>query len=516
MPQFTYELPDVDVMITRPITMSIIRSIIGVTGMPDDTFIEYAGDERGVATWRTTLNQQEWDPTDTAKFGFYGKVKVAYSEEPEPDNILTSAYYYPDNNLLWADPKINTWMASFREPVKARLSFTYRTRDKNEAKNWQSRMRKLMKIHFVDQSFQADFNYVLPYTLFDFFDKFYQMREKVAGYGDTFADWFKSGLKADYSVMVTQGADKPQFVFRETQLDILGNFEFDTPPIEEKVDDGTAYEIEFSYRFGFDRPIGFMLRHPLVIHNQIVPKTHRTQTSWYDADPLQGRGSISSTRYRKLFQDQYYYKNLNRGNIVPSFDDWMPTNVAADTTNLTQFLIQVDPSNPRKVLTLTDLPKMSFDPLLIEYMKETKDYLPRRTGSWVHIAVYENDRPLDPRSITVDDDLTIWVDSDLDLRCQYHVRVSLFTQLMVLQPFAVKLLRSRPDYFKMVLLGLDPDYGKKHTFPEAKPGRSITKIEYVDAARNLAVTARRYYSVKYRYILMPTQLNTLFVFGSGE
>ncbi|CAM8750684.1 hypothetical protein MOC16_gp010 [Klebsiella phage vB_KpM_FBKp24] len=512
MPRFTYELPDVDVMITRPITMAVIRSIIGVTGMPDDTFIEYAGDEHGIPTWRTTLNQQEFDPTSTAKFGFYGKVKVGYSEEPEPENILTTAFYYPDNNIVWADPTINTYLSTIREPVKARLTFTYRTKDKNEAKNWQSRMRKIMRNQFIDQSFYADFNYVLPYTLFDFFDLFYKMREKVAGYGDTFADWFNKGLMADGSVLVTQGGEKPQFVFRETQLDILGNFEFDTPPIEEKLDDGTAYEIEFSYRFGFDRPIAFMVSHPLVIHNQIVPKTHRSQTSWYDADPLTGRGSISSTRYRKLFQDQYFYKNLNRGNIVPSFDDWMPTQVAADTANLTQFLIQVDTTNPRKVLTLTNLPKMAFDPLLIEYMKETRDYLPRRSGSWVHIAVYENNRPLDPRTIRVDEDLTIWSDADLDVRCLYHVRVSLFTQLMVLQPFAAELLRSRPDYFKMVLDGLDPKYGEKHQYPTAKPGRKISKLDYVDAARNLEVTARRYYSPKYRYILLPTQLNTLFVF----
>lgn len=512
MPRFTYELPDVDVMITRPIVMAVTRSIIGVTGMPEDTFIEYAGDERGIPTWRTTLNQQEWDPTDTARFGFYGKVKVAYSEEPEPDNILTSAYYYPDNNIVWADPKINTYLTTFREPVKARLTFTYRTKDKNEAKNWQSRMRKLMRNHFIDQSFYADFNYVLPYTLFDFFDLFYKMREKVEGYGDSFSEWFKQGLLADNTVLVTQGAEKPQFVFRETQLDILGNFEFDTPPIEDKVDDGTAYEIEFSYRFGFDRPIGFMMKHPLVIHNQIVPRTHRTQTSWYDADPLTGRGSISSTRYRKLFQEQYFYKNLNRGNIVPSFDDWMPTQVAADTANLTQFLIQVDTTNRKKVLSLTDLPKMSFDPLLIEYMKETRAYLTKRTGSWVHVAVYQNDRPLDPRSITIDEDLTIWVDTELDLRSLYHVRISLFTQLMSLQPFAVDLLRKRPEYLKMAIDGLDPEYGKKYSYPTAKPGRLVSKLDYVDAARNLAVTARRFYSPKYRYILLPTQLNTLFTF----
>lgn len=511
MPQFAYELPDVDVMITRPITLAVIRSIIGVTGMPEDTFIEYSGDELGIPTWRTTLDKQPYDMTDTARFGFYGKVKVGYTEEPEPEKILNTAFFYQDNNVLWADPDLGIYLSSFREPVKASLNFTYRTRDKNEAKNWQSRMRRLMKRHFIDQTFQADFNYVLPHTLFDFYDKFYGLREKVAGYGDTFQEWFTKGLLADYSVLIDQAGKNPQFVFRETQFDILGNFEFDAPPVEEKVEDGTAYEIEFTYRFSFDRPIGFVFQYPLVIHNQLVPKTHRSQETAYDVEPYTGRGSISTTRYRMLFQDELRYKNLNRGHIVPSFDDWMPRQVAADTANLVQFLIQVDTANPNKVLTLSELPKMAFDPLLIEYMKATKEYLTKRTGSWVHIAVYANDRPMDPRNITIDDDLTIWSATKLDLRTRYHVRVSLFTQLLLLQSFAAKLLRSREDYLKMVIDALDSDYKNHYEYPSVKTGRLLDKTTYADVARRLTITARKYYSVKYRYILLPTQLNVLFV-----
>lgn len=511
MPQFAYEIPDVDVMITRPITMGIIRSIIGVAGMPDDTFIEYAGDENGIPTWRSTLDKQPFDYSDTARFGFYGKVKVGYSEEPEPDKILNTAFYYQDNNVLWADPELGIYLTGYREPVRAALNFTYRTRDKNEAKNWQSRMRRLMKRHFIDQSFQSDFNYVLPKTLFDFYDNFYKLREKVAGYGDTFQDWFKKGLLADYSVLIDQAGRNPEFVFRETQFDILGYFEFDTPPTEEKVDDGTAYEIEFTYRFSFDRPIGYVLQYPLVIHNQLVPKTHRSQTTWYDSEPFTGRGSISTTRYRMLFQDQFGFKNLNRGHIVPSFDDWMPTRVSPDTTNFVQFLIQVDQENRNRVLTLTDLPKMSFDPLLIEYMKETREFLTKRTGSWVHITVYADDRPMDPRDISVDENLTLWSNTELDLRRRYHVRIGFFTQLMLLQRFAIDLLSKRSDYLKMVIDALDPDYHKHYDYPSVKPGRSISRIEYADIARRLSVTAQRYYSPKYRYILMPTQLNALFI-----
>lgn len=510
MPELTYEIPDVDVMITRPITMSVIRSIINVTGMPADTFIEFAGEEKGIPAWRNTLDQQPFDATNTARFGFFGKVKVGYTEEPTPETILTSAYKYPDNEVIFSDPKLGIVVAPYREQVKARLNFTYRTRDKNEAMNWRSGMRKKMKFHFIDETFAAKYNFVFPYLLVDFLDTFYKLRENVEGYGDTFQAWFEESRKKDYSVITTLNGKKDQLVFREEQLDILGNFEFDAPPIEEKVDDGNAYEIEFSYRFSFDRPIGYYLKYPLVIHNQVVPRTHRTAVGWYDPGGIKGSGSKSTVRYREMFKDQLWYKNLNRGNIVPSFDDWMPPVVVPDTTNLAQFLIKIDPNNKTRVLDLLNLTKMSFDPLLVEYMKETHPWLTKRTGSFVNISVYRNDRMVDPRDLVVDENLVIWTNTEMDLRSVYHVRVGLFTQLFVLQPFAAKFLRENPAYFKMALEGLDPDYSKKHTLPEPIGGKLISKIDYADAARNLIVTARRYYSLDYQYLLMPTQLNTLF------
>lgn len=511
MPKISYPIPDIYANITRPVAMAVVRSIIGVSGIPEDTFIEYAGEQAGIPTWRTTLNQMEFDKTLTARGFLFSKVKVAYEEEPNSDAILPTAYHYLDNTVNWADPDLGILLTTQREKVRARLSFTYRCSDSNEAQSWINGMQKKLNAHFVDETFQASFRYVLPRVLFKFLRVFHEMREAQAGYGDAFEDYFRAHVVSDYSVIATLAGTEPMLGFRETELDILGNFEFDAVPKEERLDNGNASEITFSFRYSYERPVEYMMQYPLVIHNQVVSPLWRPTTRPYETADQEGQASASMKRYWKIFKNMsLWQKNVGRGNIIPSYDEWLPKTIVKDTANLVQFLIKVDPANPRMVLDLQNLGESAFDPLLIAYMKATHQYLTKRTGSGVNITIYANERMMDPRNVLIDENLVIQTQTDMDLRTVYHVRVSLFTQLMAMQPFAADFLKHNPQYLNMLIDGLDPTYKTKYPYPETINGVFVTKLAYVDAARRLSVTAAKYYSSVYQYIIMPTELSYLF------
>lgn len=511
MPKFSYPIPDVYATITRPVALAIVRSVAGVSGIPENTFIEYSGEQQGIPTWRTTLNQSTFDPTQTSRGFLFSKVKVTYEEESNSDAIFPTAYHYPDNTVAWADSDLGILLATQREKVRARISFTYRTADKNEAQRWRNDMQQKMKAHFVDEIFQADYRYLLPPELFLFIQNLHTMRESQAGYGDTFDEYFKEKVIADYTILTTVAGTEPILSFRETQLDILGNFEFDSPPLEEKLDNGNASEITFSYRFGYERPVKYIMHYPLVIHNQVIKPEMRIATRLYETADQDGQTSASMQRYWKMFSNMaLWQKNLGRGSIIPSYDDWLPTTTVKDTANLAQFLIRVDPDNPRKVLNLQDLGKSSFDPLLIEYMKATHQNLTKRTGSSVNITIYANDRMMDPRNVLVDENLVIQTLTDMDLRTTYRVRVSLFTQLLAMHPDAADFLKWNPPYLNMIIDGLDPTYKTKYAYPETINGVFVTKLAYAEAARRLSVTAAKYFSAVYQSILMPTELSYLF------
>ncbi|UQT03144.1 hypothetical protein TOTORO_02810 [Serratia phage vB_SmaS-Totoro] len=507
MPQLALPIPDIYASVTRPVNVSIIRSIMNVTGIKEDTFIEFSGENESVPTWLTTLNQKEYSEPDTAKFPFYQKIKVDYQEEVNDDPILSTAYHYNDLMLAWADTDRNITVSPFREQVKATLNFTYRTVDKNAAQNWRTMMRRKIMRHFIDETFNAPFHYVLPVQVMAMLAIFHEMKEKVAGDGDEFHDYLKSHAIADMTTMVDNAGKNETYVFRENQLDILGNFEFSAPPIEEKLPDGNCYDISFSYRFSYDRPIGMVVKYPLVVHNQLIPPGLRKDRGLYSPADFRGLSSGSTRRYYEMFQKFSWSRSEPLFNIIPFYDDWIPTQIIADVSPIAQFLIRVDSVNPKKVINLRELGKNKFDDKFLEYIKDQRLMVPRVTGCAAHIAVYENDRPIDQRDIFIDEDLNVWCQHDLDVKKLYHVRVGVFTQLLNLQLFAARYLQDHPDVFNMIIDALDPEFVKNGgTYPTAVNGKFVRISEYFRVARELRVTAERFFSITYKSIILPTVL----------
>ncbi|QDB71148.1 virion-associated protein [Serratia phage Moabite] len=507
MPQLALPIPDVYASVTRRVNVSIIRAIMNVTGIKDDTFIEFAGENEAVPTWLTTLDQKVYNENNTAKFPFYQKIKVDYQEEVNDDPILSTAYHYNDLMLAWNDPKRKINVSPFREQVKATLNFTYRTIDKNAAQNWRSMMRRKIMRHFIDETFNAAFYYVMPVQVVAMLAIFHEMKEKIAGDGDTFEDYLKNNAVGDLATMVDNAGRNATYVFREQQLDILGNFEFSAPPIEEKLPDGNCYDITFTYRFSYDRPIGMIVKYPLVIHNQLIPPGLRKDRGLYSPADQRGLSSGSTRRYYELFKNFTWSAADPIFNIIPFYDDWMPTQVVADTSPIAQFLIRVDQDNPKKVINLRELGKNKFNEQFLEYIRDQRLMVPRATACAAHISVYENDRPIDQRDIFIDEDLNIFCQYDLDVKSVYHVRVNVFTQLLNLQPFAVRYLQEHPDTLNMIVDALDPFFLKNGgVYPKALNGKFVTMDEYFRVARELRVTAERFYSLTYKSIILPTVL----------
>src|SRR5699024_7926036 len=103
--------------------------------------------------------------------------------------------------------------------------------------------------------------------------KIHEMREKQAGYGESFGVWLKNNFSNRFSVVTNSAGHGSQFVIREQQTNIIGYYEFGEQVERiEKEDGAGSYAVEFSYSFFYDRPENVVLEFPTVIHNQIVPK----------------------------------------------------------------------------------------------------------------------------------------------------------------------------------------------------------------------------------------------------
>lgn len=504
MPQLNYAIPDVYESVTRPTNMNIIRSIIAITGIDEDTFIEYAGQNDGIPSYRTLLNTNR--NLDPAKMSIYDKVQVTVEEEIKDEYLMSMATHYDDNKTIWNDPKRAISIQPWYEHVETTLSFRFRTVDLNKAKDWQTGMRRKFNLAYKDGSFQSRYKYVLPKLMLVFLEQFHRMKETVAPEGTMLPDWLTSGMRQPFTILTTQAGTMPVLAFRENQLDILGYFDFSQVPVEEKKQDTHTYEVAFTFKFQWDRPVQLILRYPLVIHNQLVPKKFRPDNVVYDPGSLWGNASKSMTRYTELMEAAgFKHHNARGGMIIPFFDEFWPTQTPADTTNLVQFLVQVG-ADPQVVLDLKNIKGCTFNPDLLGIMSADHDGLTQRTKSCVNVVLYINDRPLDASLLYVDEELVVRTRVPLQLTDIHHLRINLFTQFPFLSKEAEDTLRSNPNWANLIFTVLSPEMSDQGLLPVSLKGRYIPASEWNRCVAYLKQTDQKLLG---RRVIWPTVMNMM-------
>jgi len=508
MPQFSYPIPDIYQMITRPVIVSVIKQIMEGTGISKDAFIEYKGEHNQVPTWRSFISKENIQDQG-AKMVFIEKVQVDVEENPLEEFILSTPYHYPDNKKVWEDPTLGITLSPFYERAEYTVNFTYRTPDKGTATQWRSNMMRRMKIKFSDMSMIARYQIIIPQLIIHFLNQFYKMRENIAGYGDTWNDYFLKNRLQHMVKLVDQAGNNPEIAFDETQLDILGNFQFTDAPKEERQEDGSCYTISFSYKFRFDHPRGFVLKYPLVIHNQLVPRDFRPPTPHrYDPHAILGNSSQSMSRYDVIIQQVGGKKEgLIGGHLVPWFDDWSPDKGYHNTSPLLQLLCKIDADDPTALIDLRALQGsgLKFSDTLRDYMAANHRDLQKHAACGIHYAVYVNNDMLDSREYYVTKDLVVRTRNTMDMRNVYHVVIFIMNDLLSLTPDAKRTLQWNPAMFKELVSSLEPSIDVDSI--EVLAGKYIGDFEYQRVA-GLINTSSKWYNRKH-FLMRPTALSSL-------
>lgn len=506
MPQLNYEIPDVYESVTRPTNMNIIRSIINVTGMDPETFIEYAGQNDGIPTYRTLLTNNRNDTP--AKMSVFDKVQVTVEEEIKDEYLFSTPFNYDDKKTIWKDPKLPVWLQPVYEHVETTLSFRYRVVDLNTAKNWQTGMRRKFGLAWKDGSFQTAYKFVVPKLILLFLEQFHTMKEAVASEGTQLPEWLQAHAIQPNTVLTTQAGTHPEWAFCENQLDVLGYFDFSQVPVEEKKQDTHTYEVSFTFKFQWERPIQLVLGYPLVIHNQLMPKKFRPDNVVYDPGELWGMASKSMSRYHQLMEAAGFKNHNARGGmIIPFFDDFWPSQIGHDLTNVVQFLIQVK-DDPTMVLDLKSIPGFTWNPILLDIMRKDHQGLTKRTHSVVNLVLYIGDRPLDSSRLYVDNDLVVRTTVPLQLTDVHHLRINLYTQLAFLTKDATDTLRSNPKWADLIFTVLEPSMYTDGLLPKSLKGIWIPDDEWWRCIQYLKQTDAKLFN---RRTIWPTVMNMLIV-----
>lgn len=457
MPNITHQVPDTYSSIMRPMAITVARDLMKLMGLPRDTLLQFAGAAETVAQGGVVIGEPDDSPV---RFPFSGKVTLEVSEREIEDRVLTQAVKQDEAVYVFWDSALRVSIKPIYVGTEVTLSLRYRARDRVEAEQWRDEFRHRTAQGRKELLHEAAYHYGFPDAFLVILHEIYTMRENVAPYGETLKDWLQNHTSEKVTRLVNQAGELPHIVVGETQIQLLGWFDFIAQPEQPtKTDAGATWEAGFDYIFNYDKPIALNMRYPLLVHNQLLDVKFRPSEPVYQ---LGRRARYPS--YTRFLLDQFTgkymlpdYSDTSGGVMIPAFDEWYPSYVPPSTAGLLYALCQVDLQNPTAIVNFGELGEYEFDPDVLEFLKIEAPFMGTLYNSIFHLSLFLWNEPLYDGAILVNP-VTLDVTSriPMDPRQMYHMRLGLITKLSLLTPAAIDRLRDHGPAAIKVIQALDP------------------------------------------------------------
>lgn len=465
MPKILCELEEVTESVMRPVVLDITREIFKNTNIADDIQILFPG-EIGRAQQKGASIDEQFENTsnpDQVKLPYTSQMSIEVEEEYEVDRMLNNVIYRAEDLYLFVDRQLETVIRPVYGHTKVTLNFKYRAKDQNEAIRWRDDIRNKTSMNREVFLHDTKYHFLIPETQLVVLKEIHRMREAVAGYGQTFNEYFAEHRSSRITMVTTLAGTQGRWAVAESQMRIQGWFDFEGVPERGAKDQDTTtpWTIGFAYHFYFDKPIACTMVYPLMIHNQLMDQKFRPSP---DAQPLigleQNQRSYSSTgRYYAYFEAgaevEHYYERV--GYAIPSFDEFLPEQVIPGTKRIFTVLCSLGENDPRFLFNLRDLgPDFAIDPAMFCCLEKEWPYMTKPYRSVFSLSLYRGRHLLPDDKIRVDKDLNVYATTDLDYRHYYHVRFAIYTNLRDLHPKAIERVQGCPECLQKILLTIEP------------------------------------------------------------
>lgn len=494
MPNIVLPIPDVYSGITRPIVMSVIRALDFITEISDETPVFFNGPNNIASTFNSTTGKLE--PFNSAKYNQSQKVKITVTEGPEESDLLTQRVLQHDALLCFWDQPLRIEAKPVYSKTEYIVEFSFRTVDKQAADAWLNSMRARIAMGRAEITHQADYEYGMPYEYFMILREIWRLRENQGGYGQTFPEWFNACLPQHKATILTKAdGTEPYLVFKETQMNFLGAFDFSGVPTPDKDSDGATWTVSFSYKFHVDKPTMMVLKYPQIIHNQLLDEKWRGNNIDTSYGRMIADRSHQQRSYDFMRQLNNWYFGRFEGVRIPYFDDWIPLRSQEDYSQLFQCAVCIDPENPTAIWNISSFEdyfaelKLEWTDEFLAFLKLQGSRLFTRTQSIFHVDVIEDQNWLGASQLTIDQDLNIHTVTPCDIRKNYHIRVYILHDLTKLAKPATDELLNHPEICVPILEALNPDITKP---PKVVGDRLVNRNDYLEIIRNTNTSNKRY------------------------
>jgi hypothetical protein len=462
MPKISITLPETSQAISRPVVIDIVNQVKAVTKIPADTPIFFPGDSERMRTAGSELNSES---DRFASFETNRMVFIEVEEDHNVDAIATSSVNGYGAQPVFLDKDLGVSVCPVYTQTDLRITMRYRTHSKTEAIRWRDDMRLRVSQMRDMNTHVIKYHYLLPAEVLILLKDIYTHRENVLPYNDGFVNYFKSKSTDRLTLIGDLVGKDARIGIAETQTRVFGYYDFEPIPDKpEKDNDKGVWTIALVYKLTYDKPYVCHMRYPIMVHNQLLPFAYTAFTdSSVDLNKmvLSFQGSLFAMRSFESDVTLNAVKDPNAYIKLPDFDDYVIPQVMPGTGTILMALTSVEEDN-KTLLNLKELDPIVLDQDVIDWLVEEEyQYICQRYRSVIQVHLYRNNTLVQNVNLISDSNLNIRALTDLNLRNQHRIRLSLVTDLSYLDTDALKRLRRRPKAF-VKLIGAMNEVLKNH------------------------------------------------------
>lgn len=482
MPNFICTTVDTDQLISRPIALDAMHQVMKYTGLNEkDVMIDWPGTEGSISQPGSTIGRTGLH--NQLKADSFNQVTLEVTETYDRERALSTTVRRPDSLFIFRDDRLETHVRPAYSHMEVELDFKFRARDKNTAQRWIDDIRMRVSDERMTYLLDVTYSYFFPPEMVEVLREIHRLRENVAGYGEDFDTWFRQCATPKLTTQVGLNGENELYTIPETQMRIIGYFDFDAVPEKaSREDGGDTFTSSLRFKFRYDKPVECQMQYPLIVHNQILDQKWRPAESPYEVEQQQRVFSWSSGTFNKFESTTPLNPLLQQQGLqIPSFDEFIPNRnqVPLSTMRLATIATGMDLEDPMKPLMNleTDMGDYTFDPAVLAFLKSEVPYLTKYRRSIFTLSLFEGRNVLDDSWFGVDADLNVVPKQPLNYREYYHVRLGLVKDLRSLTGDAKDRLEDHCEAAVKLLDTLFPWLKLKVGLPVCLPPDFLPNLE---------------------------------------
>lgn len=476
MPIVNWELREVQKNITRPVVDTVVRDYFELLGLNGSTVeVRFKGDTEALSVPGSTLDdKQNFVRLSTDEF-----LDVEYEENYDENAIRSTPIHRPEAPFIFKDPTTGTMVCPVRQELKSTITLRIHASDKQKVEILLRKYKNLISRDVDQMAHKLSYSYDVPPSILACLIDVYSLRENVAGYMDSFEDWFTLNFVPNKVTAYSINGENPVCKIAESSVKAVTYFEDgDEVPKKEKNDDAGGWFAEIRLGFYWQRVESMTIYYPIVIHNQVMPSQYllidpqKALFGGQYTDPLYmqyptngenepGRGGNRTqllSRFTYNFRGSYKKMTFN-GVQDPIYDEWLEPTPGGPYNGYSTFIRQLvikDFNDPTYMQTLGSFWHYELSEHALEYIRDTKDTINKSPQNIFSITPYRDGKILNQFELTIDDEFNIRFKQDIGDRENFHILYSICTDPSILTDEALETLGCHPYFFYDYLFLLNP------------------------------------------------------------